>query len=87
MESFFTIASPSADDAESILMVDFIAGACFGHVRILIDMTVFVRTPVRAWINGRWPSRRSATGRTLPLLRQAVAGRRLITSSCSRLIL
>jgi len=87
MESLFTIANPSADDAGSIFVVDFMADKCFGRVRILIDMTAFAWTLVRAWINGRWPSRRSATGRTLPLLRQAVPGRRLTVSSCSRLIL
>jgi hypothetical protein len=43
-------------------------------VRILIDMTAFVWTLVRAWINGRWPSRRSATGRTLPALASDSAG-------------
>ncbi|MDP2323316.1 MAG: hypothetical protein Q8N51_04715, partial [Gammaproteobacteria bacterium] len=78
---------PSVDDAEAIFVVDFMADAWFGRVRILIDMTAVARTLVCAWINGRWPSRRSAIGRTRPLLRQAAPGRRLMLSSCSRLIL
>jgi len=87
METWFTIANPSVEDAAFIFVVEFMADACFGRVRILIDMTALAWTPVCSWINGRRPSRRSATGRTLPLLRQAVPGRRLIISSCSRLIL
>jgi|GEM_PF-3174161 len=41
MESLLTIATPSADDAGSIFVVDFMADKCFGRVRILIDMTAF----------------------------------------------
>ncbi len=59
---------PSVDDAETIFVVDFMADAWFGHVRIRIDMTAVAWTLVCAWINGRWPSRRSATGRTLPAI-------------------
>lgn len=65
---------PSVDDAEALFVVDFMADAWFGRVRILIDMTAVAWTPVCAWINGRWPSRRPATGRTLPALASGSAG-------------
>lgn len=74
METLFIIANPSVEDAGSIFVVDFMADKCFGRVRIVIDMTAFAWTLVRAWINGRWPSRRSATGRTLPALASVSAG-------------
>ena len=64
----------SADAAESIFVVDFMADKYFGGVRILIGMTAFAWTLVCAWINGRWPSRRSATGRALPALASGSAG-------------
>jgi hypothetical protein len=60
--------APSVGDAEAIFVVDFMDDAWFGRVRILIDMTAVVWTPVCAWINGRWPSRRPATGRALPAI-------------------
>lgn len=65
---------PSVNDAEAIFVVDFMADAWFGRVRILIDMTAVARTLVCVWINGRWPSRRSATGRTSPALASGSAG-------------
>lgn len=39
---------PSVDDAEAIFVVDFMADAWFGRVRILIDMTAVARTLVCA---------------------------------------
>lgn len=47
METWFTIANPSVEDASFIFVVEFMADACSGRVRILIDMTAFAWTPVR----------------------------------------
>ncbi len=74
MEIMFAVASSSVEDAGSIFAVDFASDAGLGRVRILIGRTAPAWTRVRAWINGRWPSRRSATGRALPALASGSAG-------------